>query len=48
MTIQITAQRFWKSWPVIGIVLFGVILAGLVLSQPAPAGPNVAVYESPT
>ena len=41
-------KRFWKSWPVVSVVLFGVILGALALSQQAPAGPNVTVYESPT
>ncbi len=43
-----TIKRFWKSWPVVSIALFGVILVALALSQQAPAGPNVTVYESPT
>ncbi|MDH3282603.1 MAG: hypothetical protein OEQ18_15960 [Gammaproteobacteria bacterium] len=41
-------QRSWKSWSIVSVVLFGAILGGLALSQKAPAGPNVAVYESPT
>ncbi len=49
-----TIKRFWKSWPVVSIALFGVILVALAilvtlaLSQQAPAGPKVTVYESPT
>ncbi len=41
-------QRSWKSWSVVSVVLFGVIVGTLALSQQAPAGPNVTVYESPT
>ncbi len=43
-----TVKRLGKSWPAVSIALFGVILVALALSQQAPAGPNVTVYESPT
>jgi len=41
-------QRSWKAWSVVSVVLFGAIVGALALSQKAPAGPNVTVYESPT
>jgi len=41
-------QRTWKLWSIVSVVLFGVILGALALSQRATAGPNVTVYESPT
>ena len=41
-------QRSWKLWSAVSVVLFGVILGALALSQKAAAGPNVVVYESPT
>jgi hypothetical protein len=43
-----SSKLSWKSWPVVSVALFGVTLVALALSQQAPAGPNVTVYESPT
>jgi len=40
-------NRFWKPWLSAAAVLF-LTLAAPVLSQQAPASPNVTVYESPT
>jgi len=40
-------SRFWKPWMSAAAVLF-LMLAAPALSQQAPAGPNVTVYESPT
>lgn len=39
-------QRFLKSWPAIAAMF--LIVTAPVLSQQAPGGPNVVVYESPT
>ncbi len=41
-------QRSWTSWSAVSVVLFGVLVGTLALSQKAPAGPTVTVYESPT
>lgn len=40
-------KQFWKSGLSGAAVLF-LMLAAPALSQQAPAGPNVTVYESPT
>lgn len=40
-------NRFWKPW-LSAVAVLSLMLAAPVLSQQAPASPNVTVYESPT